>query len=91
MDNAWKGVCQLAFGAGAIDVLVESDRYFEFMEELDSKIRRLKKEINNELFQKKLGDIKTKFSAILRIFEKAIEGKDDFKTRQKRLDSLFYH
>jgi len=27
----------------------------------------------------------------LRIFEKVIDGKDDFKTRQKRLDSLFYH
>ena len=91
MDKAWKGICHLVFGAGAIDVLVESDRYFEFMEELDSKIQRMKKEIHNELFQKKLGDIKTKFSAILRIFEKVIEGKDDFKTRQKRLDSLFYH
>ena len=91
MEQAWKGVCHLAFGASAIDVLVESDRYFELMEELESKIRRLKKEINNELFQKKLGNIKTKFSAILRIFEKVIEGKDEFKTKQKRLDSLFYH
>lgn len=91
MSQMWKGVCHLCFGASAIDVLVESDRYFELMEELDSKIRRLKKDITNELFKKKLQDVKTKFSAILRIFEKVIGGKDEFSTRQKRLDSLFYH
>ena len=87
----WKGMNQYCFGASAIDVLVESDRYHELMEELGSKVRRLKKDISNELFQKKLQDIKTKFSAILRVFEKVVDGKDDFATRQKRLDSLFYH
>ena len=91
MKKMWNGVCQFCFGASAIDVLVESDRYFELMEELDVKIRRLKRDITNELFQKKLQDIKTKFSAILKIFEKVISGKDDFITRKKRLDSLFYH
>lgn len=48
----WRGILYYVFGASAIDVLVESDRYFEFMGELDSKIRRLKKDIANQLFQK---------------------------------------
>lgn len=86
-----RGINYLCFGASAIDVLVESDRYFELMEELDSKLRRLKRDITNEIFQKKLQDVKTKFSAILRIFEKVIGGKDNFTIRKKRLDSLFYH
>lgn len=79
------------FGANAIDVLVESDWYFEFLKEQEVKIRRLKKDIADKLFQKKLQDIKTKFSAILRIFDKVINGKDSFDTRKKRIDSLFYH
>lgn len=91
MRKLWKGVCHFIFGASAIDVMVESDKYYELMEELDSKIRRLKRDITDQLFQKKLQDLKTKFSAILRIFEKVISGKDDFITRKKRLDSLFYH
>ena len=48
----WRGILLYVFGASAIDVLVESDRYFELMEELDTKIRRLKKDITNQLFQK---------------------------------------
>lgn len=86
-----KGIVHLIVGASAIDILVESDWYFEILEEFDQKIQILKKEIANELFQKKLHDLKTKFSAILTIFQKVINGKDEFITRKKRLDSLFYH
>jgi uncharacterized protein YdcH (DUF465 family) len=91
MKKLWNGVCQFIFGASAIDVLVESDRYFELLKEFDGRIERLKRDIANDLFQKKLHDIKTKFSAILTIFDKVINGKDSFITRKKRLDSLFYH
>lgn len=48
----WRAVLYYVFGASAIDVLVESDVYFEIMQELDSKIKRLKKDIANQLFQK---------------------------------------
>ena len=90
-EKMWKYASFYLFGANAIDVLAESDRYYELLEEFGGKIRRLKKDINNKLFKQKIHDIKNKFSAILNIFQKVINGSDNFNTRKKRLDSLFYH
>lgn len=61
------------------------------MNEFSTKIDGLKRDIADDLFQKKFKDLKPKFSAILTIIEKVVNGKDSFLTRKKRLDSLFYH
>ena len=91
MKKTWKGLGEFIFGASAIDVLIESDRYFELLRDFEARIQRLKNDIGDKMFQKKLYDVKMKFSAVLTIFDKVINGKDSFSTRRKRLDSLFYH
>lgn len=79
----------IGFGIATMEILIESEKYDEMMEYMDNKIKVVKKDLHDKIFNLRLTDLKCQFIVIKNIFEKVIYGEDDSSLRRSRLDSAF--
>lgn len=79
----------IGIAIATVEVFLEGEKHDVLINTMDTKVGGVKKQLNKQIFELRITELKSKFQMIKSTFDLVMHGEDDSSLRKSRLDALF--